>query len=199
LRYHELTISRSNEIMKLIVGLGNPGRAYSKHRHNIGFAIIDELAERNNITVAKKAFEAKIGEGKVANVKVILAKPQTFMNLSGRAVAPLMGYFRCSLEDVIIVHDDIDLAVGRLKFGIGSGHGGHNGIRSIIEELDSPDFYRVRVGVGRPLVDIDPADYVLHPFHKDEKKQIEEAMVLAATAVEELITKGLQFVQQKYH
>jgi PTH1 family peptidyl-tRNA hydrolase len=185
--------------MKLIVGLGNPGRAYSKHRHNIGFAIVDELAGRHHIAISKKAFEAKIGEGKVVNVKAILAKPQIFMNLSGRAVAPLMGYFRCSLEDVIVIHDDIDLAVGRLKFGLGSGHGGHNGIRSIIEELGSPDFYRVRVGVGRPPVDVDPADYVLHPFRKEERRQIQEVIVQTATAVEELITEGLQFVQQKYH
>lgn len=185
--------------MKLVCGLGNPGRAYAKHRHNIGFHIIDELAKRHDIPVAKKAFAAKVGIGKIADEQIVLAKPQTFMNLSGNAVSPLFGYYKCSFKDLIVIHDDIDLDVGRLKLASGSGHGGHNGVRSIIEELGGNGFYRVRVGVGRPPAGIDPADYVLHPFHKEEKKKILEIVVEAADAVEELIKKGLEFAQQKYH
>jgi len=185
--------------MKFICGLGNPGRAYAKHRHNIGFKIIDELARRHDIDVAKKAFKAKIGFGSIADVDVLLAKPQTFMNLSGAAVSPLIGFYKCSFKDLIVVHDDIDLDVGRLKLAAGSGHGGHNGVKSIIDELGSSDFYRVRIGVGRPPVNIDPADYVLHPFHKEEREMVEKIIGQAADAVEELIKVGLQAAQQKYH
>jgi PTH1 family peptidyl-tRNA hydrolase len=185
--------------VKLIVGLGNPGRAYAKHRHNIGFLIVENIGECHDITISKKAFGAKIGRGSIDDTPVLLAKPQTFMNLSGTAVSPLMGYYRCSLEDVIVIHDDIDLPLGRIKIAVGSGHGGHNGVRSIIEELGSPEFYRVRVGVGRPPEGTDSADYVLQPFSKDEKDQVPDVVEEASAAVENLIEKGLQFVQQKYH
>ncbi len=185
--------------MKLICGLGNPGRSYARHRHNIGFKVIDELAVRSNIPVTKRAFGAKIGSGSVAGEAAVLAKPQTFMNLSGTVVSPLKGYYKCSLEDLIVVHDDIDLDVGRLKITKGSGHGGHNGVRSIIEEIGSPDFYRIRVGVGRPPEGIDPADYVLHPFSKDESVELGSLVAKAADAVEDLIIKGMAFAQQKYH
>lgn len=185
--------------MKLIVGLGNPGRTYAKHRHNVGFWVVDEAARRCGINVGKKAFGAKIGSGKIEKVPVVLAKPQKFMNLSGAVVSPLLGYYRCSLKELIVVHDDIDLAVGRLKFAIGSGHGGHNGVRSIIDELGSPDFYRVRVGVGRPPEGMDPADYVLHRFVKEETDLIEKAVADAAEAIGIFITEGLAAVQQKYH
>lgn len=185
--------------MRLICGLGNPGRAYAKHRHNVGFLVVDELAKRHDVAMAKKAFGAKIGTGSMSMGPVILAKPQTFMNLSGSAVSPLFGYYRCSLEDLIVVHDDIDLDVGRIKIAKGSGHGGHNGVRSIIEELGQNDFYRVRVGVGRPPEGVDPADYVLHPFSKEENETVAQMIGRAANAVEELIKNGLQVAQQKYH
>jgi PTH1 family peptidyl-tRNA hydrolase len=185
--------------MKLIVGLGNPGRSYAKHRHNVGFWVVDEVAGRYNINVGKKAFGAKIGIGEIEKEPVVLAKPQKFMNLSGMVVSPLLGYYRCSLKELIVVHDDIDLAVGRLKFAIGSGHGGHNGVKSIVEELGSTDFYRVRVGVGRPPEGIDPADYVLHRFAKEETLLIEKAVADAAQAIGILIAEGLAAVQQKYH
>jgi PTH1 family peptidyl-tRNA hydrolase len=186
-------------VMKLVCGLGNPGRAYSRHRHNIGFKVIDELAKRYDVTIAKKAFGAKIGSGSMFNGPVIFAKPQTFMNLSGSAVSPLYGYYKCSLEDLIVVHDDIDLEVGRIKIAKGSGHGGHNGVRSIIEDLGASDFYRVRVGVGRPPVGTDPADYVLSPFSKEEAQRLDDMVSQAADAVEILIEKGLQLAQQRFH
>jgi PTH1 family peptidyl-tRNA hydrolase len=185
--------------MKLICGLGNPGRAYAKHRHNIGFKVVDELAKRHDVAVEKKAFGAKIGSGSLSKGPVIFAKPQTFMNLSGTAVSPLFGYYRCSLEDLIVVHDDIDLEVGRIKIAKGSGHGGHNGVKSIIDELGRNDFYRVRVGVGRPPEGMDPADYVLNPFTKEDAAKLEEMVAQAADAVEILIEKGLQLAQQKFH
>ncbi len=185
--------------MKLICGLGNPGRAYAKHRHNIGFLIVDELAGRLGIEISKKAFGAKMGIGKFDGEPVILAKPQTFMNLSGNAVSPLAGFYKCSFKDLIVIHDDIDLDAGRLKLSLGSGHGGHNGVKSIIDELGGNGFYRIRVGVGRPPAGMDPADYVLHPFSKEEKEKVQEIVAEAANAVEELIKKGLESAQQKYH
>lgn len=185
--------------MKLIVGLGNPGRRYAKHRHNIGFWVIDQIAKQYDISVKTRAFGAKIGKGVFNNEPVILAKPQKFMNLSGIVVAPLLGYYKCSLKDLIVIHDDIDLGVGRMKLALGSGHGGHNGVRSIIEELGSPDFYRVRIGVGRPPEDVDSADYVLHPFSKGESEDAQKVTAQAAEAVEILIKKGLTEAQQKYH
>lgn len=185
--------------MKLIVGLGNPGRRYAKHRHNIGFWVVDQIAALNDISVNTRTFGAKIGKGKFVNKSVILAKPQKFMNLSGIVVAPLLGYYKCSLEDLIVIHDDIDLEVSRMKLTKGSGHGGHNGVKSIIDELGSPDFYRVRVGVGRPPQGVDPADYVLHPFSKGELADIEKVIKETTEAIEILIKKGLTEAQQKYH
>lgn len=185
--------------MKLIVGLGNPGRSYARHRHNIGFRVVEELASRHGIGVKKRKFDAVIGEGTIGQAKVICAKPQTYMNRSGYSVGPLFGYFRCEPQDLIVIHDDIDLELGRLKLALGSGHGGHNGVRSIIEELGFGDFFRIRIGVGRPPPEIDPADYVLQPFSKEEKEKSEGIVNLAADAVEDLLLFPFKEVQQKYH
>ncbi len=185
--------------MILIVGLGNPGRSYAKHRHNVGFWVVDEVACRYKIEMNTKAFGAVIGTGSIGGIPVVLAKPQKYMNLSGMVVSPIMGYFRCSLEELVVIHDDIDLEVGRLKFVKGAGHGGHNGVKSIIDEIGSNDFYRVRIGVGRPPEGIDAADYVLRKFSKKEEKPIKKAVADAAEAVSILIRNGLATVQQRYH
>jgi len=149
--------------------------------------------------VNKRKFDAVTGKGIVNGADVMLAKPQTYMNLSGYSVGPLFGYFKCTPQDLIVVHDDIDLELGRLKLALGAGHGGHNGVRSIMDELGFSDFYRIRVGVGRPPAELDPADYVLQPFAESEKNAAEAAVSLAADAVEELLVQPLKEVQQRFH
>lgn len=185
--------------MKLIVGLGNPGRTYARHRHNIGFMVADLLSKRHGIALKKKLFDATVGKGEIAGVEAMLVKPQTFMNRAGYAVGPLLGYYKCALHDMIVVHDDIDLDLGRIKIVIGAGHGGHNGVRSIIEELGVSEFYRLRLGVGRPPTVMDPAAYVLEPFAKEERSTVEAFIARAADAVEDWLTMKLVDVQQKYH
>lgn len=185
--------------MKLIVGLGNPGRSYARHRHNVGFKVVDELAERHELAVRKRAFDAITGKGLVGGVDVMVAKPQIYMNRSGYSVGPLFGYFKCDEDDLIVIHDDIDLDLGRIKVAKGSGHGGHNGVRSIIEELGFADFIRVRVGVGRPPAYMDPADYVLQAFAKEERETADATIGRAADVVEDLLKLPFLEVQQKYH
>ena len=185
--------------MKLIAGLGNPGRSYSRHRHNVGFMVVDALAAKHDIGVEKKSFGALIGSGVAAGESVILAKPQKYMNLSGEPVATLLRYYKLDADSLIVVHDDIDIECGRIKVMRSAGSGGHNGISSIIDVLGHKDFIRVRVGVGRPPEYVDGADYVLAPIAKDQKEAMEKAIGLAADAVETIIEKGLTEAQQKYH
>ncbi|MFH0799643.1 MAG: aminoacyl-tRNA hydrolase [Pseudomonadota bacterium] len=183
----------------MIAGLGNPGRSYARHRHNAGFMVLDLLGRRHGIEISRKSFGALVGSGAIGGEAVILAKPQTFMNLSGDSVAPLLRYYRLGKEDLIVVHDDLDIDVGKLKLSQGAGHGGHNGIRSIFENIGASDFSRVRVGIGRPPAGMDGASYVLHPFGEEEAGDVEDAMALAADSVEMLVAKGLAAAQQKYH
>jgi PTH1 family peptidyl-tRNA hydrolase len=186
--------------VKLIVGLGNPGRSYSKHRHNVGFRVVDLLGERHGISIDKRSFGALVGTGSIHGQEVLLAKPQTFMNLSGDAVAPLVGYYKLEPEHLIVVHDDIDLDLGVLKIVKGAGDGGHNGVRSIIGALGSKEFYRVRVGIGRSPPGVDPADYVLAPFdERGEAGDAASSIERAGEAVETLIKEGLSEAQQRYH
>jgi peptidyl-tRNA hydrolase, PTH1 family len=185
--------------VKLIAGLGNPGRRYGRHRHNVGYLVVDELARRHGVEVARRSFEALTGSGVVGAESVILAKPETFMNLSGEAVAPLLRYYRLPPEALIVVHDDLDIERGRLRIAKGAGHGGHNGVASIIEALGVSDFIRVRVGIGRPPEGIDGANYVLSPFLEEELEMMEAAVQRAADAVEAIIAKGLAKAQQEFH
>lgn len=185
--------------MKLIVGLGNPGRSYEANRHNIGFRVIDLLAGRHGIDVSKRSFGALVGSGSIGGTGVLLVKPQTFMNLSGDAVMPIVGFYKLPLDQMIAVHDDIDIDLGRMKLAIGAGHGGHNGIRSIIDALGENEFLRVRVGVGRPPAGMDAADYVLHDFDNLEIEVAERMICEAADATEMLIREGLLAAQQKHH
>lgn len=185
--------------MKLIAGLGNPGRSYSRHRHNVGFAVLDLLSQRHDIKMQRRSFGALTGSGVIESQAVVLAKPQTFMNLSGESVASLAGYYKIDVGDIMVVHDDIDIGFGHLKIAKDSGHGGHNGIRSILESLNDAGFVRVRVGVGRPPQNVDPASYVLSPFLEGQQKEVGSLIESAADAVEMLISKGLAAAQQKYH
>lgn len=185
--------------MKLIVGLGNPGRQYEAHRHNVGFMVVDLLASRMGLSLEKRQMGALTDKGKLGGHDVMLVKPQTFMNLSGTSVGPIANFFKIEPEDIIVVHDDIDIALGGLKIAKGAGHGGHNGVRSLIDSLGGNDFYRVRVGVGRPPANFDSADYVLMPFAKEEMVEAEKAIENGADAIVAIIEKGISRAQNLFN
>ncbi|HPQ80531.1 MAG TPA: aminoacyl-tRNA hydrolase [bacterium] len=183
----------------MIAGLGNPGREYSRHRHNIGFMVLRELASRHGIEAKRRSFGAHVGSGVIRGEAVILAMPLTFMNCSGDSVAPLIGYYKLSPGDLVVIHDDLDLELGRIKLARGAGHGGHNGIRSIIDALGTNDFLRVRAGIGRPPERMDPASYVLHAFDAGEEDAAGKLVSEAADAVEILLEEGLEAAMRRCH
>ena len=153
--------------VRLIVGLGNPGTEYHETRHNAGFMVLDRLADLADISVTRKAFSGLCGEGRWQGERLFLLKPQTYMNLSCRSVAAALRFYKLSPANLIVVHDELDLPFGQVKVKEGGGHGGHNGMRSLMEELGTGDVLRIRVGIGRPAKG-DPVKYVLGNFGKDE-------------------------------
>src|SRR5512136_980253 len=177
--------------MKIIIGLGNPGRKYEQTRHNAGFMAVDELARGLRFDLTQEKYHALVGKGRIGSIDTLLVKPQTFMNESGRSVAAVLRYTNAEVADLIVVHDELDLPLGAVRIKTGGGHGGHNGLRSIIEHIGSPEFIRVRVGVGRPPAGRDAADYVLSPFAVDERKAAAEAVGKAAEAVQAIIVEGM--------
>lgn len=181
-----------------MVGLGNPGARYARTRHNVGFLVAERLASRAGASVERKLFGALVGEGAVAGRKVTFALPQQFMNLSGQAVASLVGFYKVPASDVVVVHDDMDLPFGRLRVRPGGGHGGHNGIRDIQRVLGN-DFPRVRVGVGRPPEGWDPADYVLATWSATEAAQLDTVVDEAASAAAAVVTDGVQAAMNRFN
>jgi PTH1 family peptidyl-tRNA hydrolase len=174
----------------LVVGLGNPGDAYVTTRHNAGFMVLDEVAESFSISIEKRKFDALFGRGLIEDSEVILAKPMAFMNLSGIPVQKILNYFKISFEDMLVIHDDIDLAFGRLKIKENGGHGGHKGLKSIIETVGGNNFVRLRIGIGRSEEKIDVANYVLGKFSTNEKKLLDRITKRARDAVVATICKG---------
>lgn len=183
---------------KLIVGLGNPGPQYSWTRHNAGFMVLDRLSRLTGIAVTRKAFSGLSGDGNWAGQRVILLKPQTFMNLSGRSVAEALRFYKLSLSDLIVIHDDLDIPFGKVRLKEGGGHGGHNGLRSLAQELGSPDYLRVRVGIGRPLHG-DVANYVLSNFSKEEMDGLMGVLDGTIDAMEMFFKEGLQKAMSIHH
>jgi PTH1 family peptidyl-tRNA hydrolase len=185
----------------LIVGLGNPGSKYEATRHNIGQMVLDELALRVGGKFKSHQTNSRVLEGRVGpgSPKFVLAKPNSFMNLSGGPVASLAKYYGVPPGRVIVIHDEIDLPFDTLKLKQGGGHGGHNGLRDIAKAIDTPDFLRVRVGIGRPPGRQDPADFVLQPFGTVERETLAILIGDAADAVEGLATEGLLATQQRVH
>ena len=177
--------------MYIIAGLGNPTREYEKTRHNVGFDTIDVLADKLNTSVDEKKFKGLYGKGIIAGEKVILLKPQTFMNLSGESIRPLADYYKVDPEDILIVYDDISLAPGQLRIRAKGSAGGHNGIKSIIAHLGTQEFPRVKVGVGEKPSRMDLADYVLGHFSKEEQATMDDAVKEAADAVCEIVNVGI--------
>jgi len=185
--------------MKMIVGLGNPGSRYAQNRHNVGFQIVDELAQKHNLHFDKRQFKAQIALGHIADQRVLLVKPQTFMNLSGDAVQPLARYYKIELADLMVVFDDIDLPVGVIRLRPFGGAGGHKGMKSIIQRLGSNKFPRLRVGVGRPPGRMDPAAYVLQNFSGDEEIIMAQVRDRAVQALETWLDAGIDAAMNAFN
>jgi len=183
----------------LIVGLGNPGKTYQRTRHNLGFWVVDRLAERHEISVGQKKFKGEFGSGSIGGRRVCLLKPQTYMNLSGGAVAEAVNFHKIPLKQVLIAHDDVDLELGRVQVKFGGGHGGHRGLESVVEILNQDGFARVRIGVGRPPDDIDVSDYVLQPFSPAERAAADDAVERAAEAAATWLEDGLTTAMNRYN
>ena len=184
--------------MKIVVGLGNPGSQYKETRHNIGFQVVDELARRWNTGAWKKRYEAEVSEHRAIG-PVLLVKPQTYMNLSGTAVREAAKFYKTAPTEIVVVHDDLDLPAGRLRIRERGGSGGHRGIESILTQLGSDEFVRVRVGVGRPPSGWDSADYVLGRFAPEEQDLIREAVTKAADAIEMILKEGAAPAMNRYN
>ena len=177
--------------MYLIVGLGNPGEEYRETRHNLGFKVVDELAARAKLSSLKNKCQSFIGETRINDQKVIIAKPQTFMNNSGQAVASLLQWYKIPPEKVILIYDDVDLEVGELRLRKKGGTAGHKGVASVLSSVGTPDFIRVRIGVGRETADPDISDYVLSKIPNDHLTFIQDAVEVAADSVLTVIKSGI--------
>ena len=176
--------------MRLIVGLGNPGSQYENTRHNAGFMVVDKLAGEFGISVNKNKFDVRYGRGAIEGHEVMLAKPMAFMNRSGWPVQKLAAYFKINSKDLMVVHDDIDLAFGRLQIKEKGGHGGHKGLQSIINAVGQDEFVRLRVGIGRSEAGGSVSDFVLGPFSGDESKRLDSVLFRARDAVVTILTEG---------
>ncbi len=182
----------TEKTLYLIAGLGNPGPAYRLNRHNVGFMVVDELAATAAIPIRRVEQRALVGRGDLADASILLAKPQTYMNDSGGAVAPLMHFYKLPAACLLVVHDDLDLPFGTLRMRPAGGTGGHRGMESIAAKLGTRDFTRLRVGIGRPPGRMDPRDYVLHDFDPPEQEQLPEVLATAAAAVRSFIREGIE-------
>ena len=186
--------------MYIIAGLGNPGKNYAGTRHNIGFDTLDVIASKNNIKFNKTKFRADFGEGIIGGEKVILVKPQTFMNLSGESIRPLRDFYKVPDENIIVIYDDISLPLGKLRLRGKGSAGGHNGMKSIIYQLNTDIFPRIKIGVGAPPnADYDLADFVLGKFSKDEIEVLTKTVDKVSDAVESIIRNGVEKTMSKFN
>jgi PTH1 family peptidyl-tRNA hydrolase len=183
----------------LIVGLGNPGPKYAANRHNVGFRCLDHLASAHGLTFDKRQKKARVGSGTIDGRRVILAKPQTFMNDSGRAVIPLARFYQVPPEQLLVVYDDLDLPFGTLRMRPEGGSGGHKGMRSVIEQLGGQNFPRLRVGIGRPPGRMDPAAYVLRDFSDEEQELLDDLWGRAVVAIETWLAEGVEMAMNRHN
>jgi peptidyl-tRNA hydrolase, PTH1 family len=183
----------------LIVGLGNPGPEYSRNRHNVGFHVADELAERAGARFKRDRSRAKVATGRLASTPVILAKPMSFMNASGRSVAALRNFYKVPGDRIVVIHDELDIPFADVRLKFGGGDNGHNGLRSVTSALGSRDYYRIRIGIGRPPGRMDPADFVLRDFNAAERDAVLDLVDRSADAAEVLIQRGLAVAQNEFH
>ncbi|MCA1032835.1 aminoacyl-tRNA hydrolase [Bacillus timonensis] len=185
--------------LKLIVGLGNPGKQYEDTRHNIGFKVIDELSSRLMIPIDKAKFNGAMGMGLVSGEKVLLLKPLTYMNLSGECIRPIMDYYNIDIEDLIVVYDDLDLPTGKIRLRSKGSAGGHNGIKSTIQHLGTQQFKRVRIGIDRPKNGMKVPDYVLGRFSEEEIDSVVDSVKLSASACEKWLSTPFLQVMNEYN
>ncbi|MBI5252305.1 MAG: aminoacyl-tRNA hydrolase [Desulfomonile tiedjei] len=206
---HKKTCTRKREQLEgalsasekhiVVVGLGNPGSAYSRHRHNLGFMVVDELARQTHGSWKKDLKNSEICRVEMEGKLVTLVKPQTFMNLSGKAVAPLMARLHSDPTNLVVVHDDMDIAFGRVRIKLGGGAGGHKGVRSIMDSLRFSDFVRVRMGVGRPPAHVPPEEFVLNAFDQEEKPNVSDLVQGGCLAVRFIAAHGVARAQNLLH
>ncbi|MDD3249596.1 MAG: aminoacyl-tRNA hydrolase [Smithellaceae bacterium] len=181
-----------------VIGLGNPGKRYESTRHNIGFMVVEKLASRWKIELKHKSFKALWGKGAIDGKNVLLAQPQTFMNLSGTAVRQLQSFFKTDISNLIVIHDDLDLPFGSIRMKAGGGTAGHKGLLSIESNLGTSGFMRVRLGIGKPVDKFRIEGYVLEPFRKEEHEVLPDVISQAADACAEIVLNGLQKATGKY-
>ncbi len=192
-----MTTPKQDKTMMLIVGLGNPGKEYLTTRHNIGFLAVDSIAQASSLTFSNNnKFRSLVATGEITGHKVILAKPTTFMNLSGEAVQLICHYYKIPITNVIVIHDDIDLELGQVKIKSGGGHAGHNGLKSI-DHCCSKDYWRVRIGVGRPKTEHEVSHYVLDNFSKDEKIIMDKIIAKLEQNIELMLTGKISELKLK--
>lgn len=198
---HQLDSATTEEVaaLRLVVGLGNPGSEYANNRHNLGFRVVDALADKHGLSFKRHKGKVRVAQGEVCGHGLLLAKPQTFMNLSGGAVSKLSRFFEVSPEDILVVYDDLDLPLGRLRLRPEGGSGGHRGMRSIIDQLGTRSFARLRVGIDRPAGRMDPADYVLEAFTADEEVIVAEAVRQAVATIECCLKEGLVVAMDRFN
>lgn len=186
-------------MVKIVVGLGNPGRKYAGTRHNVGFEVLLILAQRFGAGSWRTRFEAEVNEIQVGGQRVLLAAPQTYMNLSGRSVRAIVDFHKADLSELLLICDDMNLPCGRLRLRKSGSAGGQKGLKNTIDQLGSEDFARLRIGVGRPPEGVDPANYVLQRFSKSELSDVEQAVARAASAVETWLTDGIDAAMNAFN
>ena len=185
--------------MYLIVGLGNPEPDYSKTRHNMGFDAINKIAKKYEIELTRTKFDGIYGSGIIEEEKVILLKPQTFMNLSGKSIKQFVDFYKIPLENVLVIYDDMDIEIGTIKLRKKGGPGTHNGAKSVVHELSSEDFPRIRVGIGKPMDEYDAVDYVIGKLDDETYEKLEMGINKATEAVEEFLKNGIDIAMNKYN
>ena len=185
--------------MKIIVGLGNPEADYSETRHNMGFNTINKLAKEYDIDVSRTKFDALYGTGIIENEKSILVKPQTYMNLSGKSVVQFVNFYKIDLQDLLVIYDDMDTEISKIRIRKSGSHGGHNGIKSLIDELSSEKFPRIRIGIGRPRSSEEFTEYVVGAIPEEEKEKLEEGVTKAKEAVKEILKNDINFAMNKFN
>lgn len=185
--------------MYLIVGLGNPEKDYSNTRHNMGFNVVNQLAKQYEIEINKNKFQGLYGNGIIEQEKVTLLKPQTFMNLSGKSIREIIQFYKIEMEQLIVIYDDIDIEAGEIKIRKAGGAGTHNGMKSVVQELNSQDFKRIRVGIGKPERKEDLMQYVIGAIPKEEKEKLDEGVQFAKEAIIEIIKNGIDTAMNKFN
>jgi len=185
--------------MYLVIGLGNPEEEYNNTRHNMGFNVINKIAKKNEISISRNKFEGLYGDGIIENNKIMLIKPQTYMNLSGKSIKQYIDFYKIDIDDIIVIYDDIDIDTGVIKIRKNGGPGTHNGMKSVVHELGTDQFARIRVGIGAPKYDEDLINYVIGHIPEEEKEILDKGVEQASEAVIEIIKNGIECAMNRFN